>query len=311
MPNFLHVSHPNVAGYQHADYAEALSEFGAPYHLSACNGWILIREIADHPWRDARGCYPIFSCADWTALPRDLENIEGVISLVMVIDPFGNYAPDSLSVWFPDLCAAYKQHHIIDLTRPLLADLSEHHARNIRMAAQQVEVQLCDDPSRVANEWVDLYKTLIDRHRITGIAAFSDASLRKQLEVPGTTLFRATAQNQTVGMMLWYEQQNVGYYHLAAYSDVGYKLKASFAVMARSIEYFSTRAQFLSLGAGAGTYESAEGGLSRFKRGWATGTRTAYLCGRIFDRTRYDQLVAERGLTTGDFFPLYRTGEVS
>ena len=305
------MSHPKVAGYQHADYADALSESGAPYHLSACNGWILIRQIAGHPWRDARGCYPIFSCGDWGALPHDLKNIEQIISLVMVTDPFGTYTPESLSFCFPDLCVPYKQHHIIELTRPLFANLSEHHARNVRLATQQVDVQVCDDPSRFASEWIVLYQTLIRRHQITGIAAFSDTSLRKQLQVPGTILFRATAQNQTIGMMLWYHQQYIGYYHLAAYSDVGYELKASFAVMARSIEYFSTRAQFLSLGAGAGTYESPEDGLSRFKRGWATATRTAYLCGRIYDRRKYDQLLAERGLTTGDFFPLYRTGEVS
>ena len=122
-------------------------------------------------------------------------------------------------------------------------------------------------------------------------------------------MFRAVHQGVSVGMTLWYIQGEVGYYHLAAYSDVGYALRASFALFAGAIEYFATRLRWLNLGAGAGIHSASSDGLTRFKRGWATGTRTAYLCGRICDPARYAEVVQARGVSGADYFPLYRKGE--
>ena len=51
-------------------------------------------------------------------------------------------------------------------------------------------------------------------------------------------------------------------------------------------------------------------GLSRFKRGWSTGTRTAYFCGRIFDHARYSEIMSVEGGGTTDYFPAYRKGEL-
>jgi hypothetical protein len=75
------------------------------------------------------------------------------------------------------------------------------------------------------------------------------------------------------------------------------------------MEYFAGQGlQWLGLGAGAGT-RSDQSGLTRFKRGWATGTRTAYFCGRIFNRTAYDEIVRPRNAPASDFFPAYRADE--
>src|SRR5262249_47210850 len=103
---------------------------------------------------------------------------------------------------------------------------------------------------------------------------------------------------------------NRAYYHLGAYSDTGYDLGASFALFEYSIEYFSQSGmKWLSLGAGAGTAANADSGLSRFKAGGSNGTRTAYLCGRIFDRSKYQDIVTTRNVPMTDYFPAYRLGE--
>jgi hypothetical protein len=52
-----------------------------------------------------------------------------------------------------------------------------------------------------------------------------------------------------------------------------------------------------------------DGGLTRFKRGWATGTRPVYFCGRIFQRERYEQLARQGGAPVSGYFPAYRHGE--
>ncbi|HYG36532.1 MAG TPA: hypothetical protein VEC99_17195 [Clostridia bacterium] len=299
-----------MSGYQHAAYAAALFEYGGPRHLSACDGWILVSPIPDRPWFDARGCYPLFSCKNWANLHADLDSMHDLVSLVLVADPFGNHTRGDLERCFPELCRPYKEHYVIDLGRPLPELLGGPHARNIRKALQQVQVEQCGSPQQFAREWTALYAALVERHQIKGLSDFSDATLEKQLGVPGTVAFRAISEGVTIGMILWYVQGDVGYYHLAAYNDFGYELRASFALFARSIEFFSNRLRFLNLGAGAGVYNSSEDGLTRFKRGWSTGTRTAYLCGRVFDHQKYDQLVrAKCGLAT-DYFPPYRKGEV-
>ena len=142
---------------------------------------------------------------------------------------------------------------------------------------------------------------------MTGISAFSHLSFAAQLQVPGIVAFRAlTADEELAGAALWYVDGDVAYWHLAAYSEQGYRLDASYALLASALEHFAADAslRWASLGAGAGV-DAAGAGLDRFKAGWATGTRTAHFCGRVLDREAYAALSPRPGDTS--FFPAYRT----
>jgi Acetyltransferase (GNAT) domain len=299
-------------GYADPAYARSLAEFGAPRGLPRSRSWVLVRDIPGFAAKDARGCYPLFSCADWSRLAADLEDLKGdLVSLALVADPFGDYDVVSLRRCFPDRCYPYKEHHVIDLARPVeQVVLAGPHARNIKKARQQVSVEHCTEPAAWLDEWASLYANLVSRHGINprAISAFSRAAFAQQLRSPGLALFRAVAAGETVGMLLWYVWGLVGYYHLGAYSDRGYDLRASFALFAHAIEFFAPRLRWLNLGAGAGVQSSGDDGLTRFKRGWATGTRTAYFCGRIFDPARYALLAEANGATGNDYFPIYRKG---
>ena len=122
-------------------------------------------------------------------------------------------------------------------------------------------------------------------------------------------MFRATHRGVTVGIILWYSHGEVAYYHLGAYSDAGYLHGASFALFQSAIAYFSQRAAWLNLGAGAGARSDGRDGLTRFKSGWATGTRTAWLCGRVFNRRLYESLASPHQGRQRSYFPAYRAGE--
>ena len=299
-----------MSGYMHAGYAQALAEFGTPRELPQSRGWILECPIPGFHDHDARGCYPLFACQDWSQLHIDLENLgTRLVSLALVTDPFGEYNPAYLHQCFRDVVFPYKEHHVIDLERPMRSFVSRHHARNVRKALQAIDVERCRDPAQFADKWGELYANLMRRHNITGMSAFSRNSLVRQLQVPGIVGFRAVHRGATVGMVLWYVQGQVGYYHLAAYSDLGYELRASFALFAHAIEYFAPRLRWLNLGAGAGVRGGGTDGLTRFKSGWATGTRTAYFCGRIFDHARYAGIAKATGVSGTDYFPIYRKGE--
>jgi hypothetical protein len=301
-------------GYSHAAYAASLAEFGTPRLLPGSVGWVLQRAIRDTPWRDAMGCYPLFACQDWSRLHLDLDELQGELaSLAIVADPFGEHDPDYLRQCFPDVVVPFKEHAVVDLSQSPASFVDAHHRRNARKALERVTVEPQADATRFAAEWIALYGKLIERHQIRGLTAFSEESFRAQLAVPGLTMFRATHGDETVGMTLWYADRGVAYYHLGAYSDAGYELGASFALFWRVIEYFSSQGlQWLNLGAGAGLSGSGEvDGLTRFKRGWATGTRTAYFCGRILDRAKYDEIMETKGVAASSYFPAYRRGEFS
>jgi len=301
----------SVTGYYHADYAASLADFGVPRLLSGSGGWILQRSIAGTPFWDAMGCYPLFCCTDWSALAQDLEEIsEELTSLVLVTDPFGEYTEETLRSAFSDLAKPFKDHFVVDLEADAERFVDPHHRRSARKALSAVSIERCEDTAGHVNEWRDLYANLSARHDIRGIARFSDASFARQSKVPGGVILRATHEGQTVGMIWWFVSGNVAYYHLGAYSDRGYELRASFALFWRAIELFKAAGlRWLNLGAGAGVGNNPTDGLSRFKRGWSTGVRPTYLCGRIFDRVRYEQLVKSKGIQDPVYFPAYRTGE--
>jgi hypothetical protein len=298
-------------GYLHPDYAASLAEFGTPRHLPESDGWIIERRITDAPDRDAMGPYPLFACRDWSKLHRDLDAIsDDLVSLVLVTDPLGAFTLADLERSFPDRLIRFKDHFVADLSVPLDDFVDSHHRRNVRKALKAVSVERIEDPARLHGEWCALYQNLIERHSIRGISAFSPAAFRRQLEVPGLSMFCALQDGEVIGIALWYEQAGAGYYHLAAYSARGYELRASFALFWRAFEHFAAKGlRMLDLGAGAGTDNLAEDGLTRFKRGWSTGTLPTYLGGRIFDPPRYKRLAEAASAGTSGYFPAYRAGE--
>jgi hypothetical protein len=299
-----------MTGYLHPNYAESLSEFGAPLQLPKSGGWLLKRTIGGTDV-DAMGAYPLFACSDWKSLKCDFNQLgKTLVSVVLVTDPFGEYDESLLRDSFGDMVIPFKSHFLTDLGCPPESAICEHHSRNATIGLKQVTVERCEDPFSHLDDWVRLYSVLTQRHQITGIRAFSAASFAGQLRTPGIVCFRALRGLQTVGMILWYVQNSVAYYHLGAYTDEGYQLRASFALFRSALEYFAESGlKYANLGAGAGLGSVADDGLSRFKRGWSTAVRTTYLCGRIFDREEYDRLVRARGVVATNYFPAYRKGE--
>lgn len=294
-------------GYAASEYPHALAAFGTPRHLVQAGAWLLQVPVPDSDYQDARGPYPLFTCQNWSALVDELVALKDeIVSVILVVDPFSAVQSDVLAHIFPDVCYAYKDHFIIDLSRPADEIISPRHMRNVKKAQALVQVEHCDNPYLHLGTWCELYANLVQRHAITGIAAFSPESFRAQFNVPGLDVFRAHIDGETVGMVLWVQQNGVGYYHLAAYSDRGYETRSSFALFYSAIQYFSGKLNWLNLGAGAGIQGDSSDGLTQFKRGWSTGTRPAYLCGRILNPTAYQHLVKTSGVSESSFFPLYR-----
>ncbi|HZN04818.1 MAG TPA: GNAT family N-acetyltransferase [Candidatus Polarisedimenticolia bacterium] len=297
------------AAYAHPGYAASLSEFGTPRALPGSGGFLLERAIPGTSDRDAMGCYPLFSCLDWSRLGDDLAALEGtLVSVAAVVDPFGLDDEERLRACFRDRVVPFKEHFIADLDRHDLASLSRHHRYYARRALARSDVEVCVDPPQHLDEWLALYATLCARHDLRGIQAFSRTAFEQQLRVPGIVLLRARSDGETIGAHLWYVQGEVAYSHLAAASPRGYEAMVFYALYWRACEHFRGRVRVVDFGAGAGLAAGADDGLTRFKRGWANGTRMAYFCGRILDRERYAKILAG-GRAEERYFPAYRAGE--
>ncbi len=171
----------SMTGYLHPAYAESFAEFGTPRELRRSGGWILDRQIPGFSFRDAMGCYPLFACQDWSQIDSDLKDVgnDGLVSLSIVTDPFGDYHEAHLQRCFNHVVKPFKEHFIVDLSLPISTFVTSHHRRYARKAIQEQYIEMCETPSRFLNEWTDLYAHLIDRHNIKGIHAFSRSAFRR------------------------------------------------------------------------------------------------------------------------------------
>lgn len=300
-----------LPGYLNSQYAASLEEFGSPRELQCAGGWLLERSIPGSPYRDAMGCYPLFCCQDWAALQAGMDGLQGeLVSVALAPDPFGEYTEADLRRCF-DLVVPFKESFVVDLESATGVFGTAHHRYYARRALKRLEMRVVERPLDRLDDWVELYGHLVERHGLTGIKAFSRAAFRRQLALPGSVLFLAMQGSVPVAGYLWFVHNDVAYSHLRAMNPEGYKLRAGYALYAAAIEHFRGKVRWLNLGSGAGAASEGSDGLTKFKAGWATGTRPRYFCGKILQAGAYLHLTRRTHTEAASYFPAYRSGELA
>jgi hypothetical protein len=244
-------------------------------------------------------------------LADDLDGLaSSLVSVVLVSDPLAPVDEKTLRKCF-DKVQPHKRHYIVECHQPPSSFVNRSHQRHAVQAIRNVHVDRCERPLDWLEDWMRLYGVLARRHSITGVRLFDRQAMARQLVIPGIEMFRSSVNGRTVGLDLWFVQDDVAHGHLAAFDDEGYSLHAAYASKWRVLEYFQDRVNCLNLG--AGRLSDASDGLSYFKRGFSTGTRPAWLCGRIFQPEVYAELARLReaqDTQSKDYFPVYRAGEL-
>lgn len=299
----------DLTGYLHPGYAAALAEFGTPICLPRSGGWLLRRRIPGTDFFDAMGTYPYLACVDWASLATDLDALQEadpqLVSVSAAPDPFGSYDNDALRRAFPDLVNPYKQHLVADLEMPDERIISEHHAARIRRAKRKLAVEVVDQPLSCVELWTRLFEYSVRQFSITGIQAFSPASFARQLAIPGTSLWLVHHETEAVAAAVTMSHDNVAYTHLLAASPLGRKLGASYVIYDSAIRHLRRTVRWIDWGAVPGDSDG-ETGLKSFKAGWSTGSKPAYICGRITNRKNYELLAQTTGTAGSSYFPCYR-----
>jgi hypothetical protein len=258
---------------------------------------------------DATGPYPYLTCTDWLSLPDDLDELQAadpeLVSITAAPDPFGSFTEGALRKAFPDLVSQYKQHYVADLTRPDEEIISEHHRREVSRARRKMSVELVDQPLQQLANWLELFGHAVRQFSITGMRAFSARAFEHQLGLPGAQLWLVRHNDEAVAASVTMTHEGVAYTHLLAASPGGRKLGASYLIYDANIRLLRPTVRWIDWGAVPGDSD-AETGLKLFKAGWATGTRPAYICGRILNRAHYTSIARERGTVDRPYFPCYR-----
>ncbi len=253
------------------------------------------------------GCYPLFCCSNWDGLADDIYNKRNDwVSFSIVTDPFHDTNEEKLKTIFNEKVMPFKNHFIVKLQDDWQTFIDKTHFLKARNAIRTIKIERVESPLNFIDVWNGLYTNLINRHQITGITKFSKKAFKGMFETPGLSVYNATLNDEIIGMVLFYEMDEVVYYHLGAYSEMGYKQNASFGIFLRAIKDFSNAGKtYLNLGAGAGLIETANDGLARFKKGWASEERTAWFCGTVFNKELYGELTKKLD-RANSYFPLYR-----
>lgn len=293
----------NARGYASYSYAHSLHEFGTPVLLSRSQGYLLKRPIPASLHEDCCAPYPLLCCQNWAGLADDLAELKDrVVSVVAVLDPFAECDPNGLG--FSEGVTPFKDHFVVDLQTPWESAIHHNHKRNAKKASKTLSIEKVPYSPKVLETWISLYDHLIERHNITGITTFSPKTFELQLQLPDMEIYQASLAGDVIGMVLFLKVEERVYYHLGAYSEKGYTHQAAFGIFWQALHDYQTQVQTVSLGAGSGLTNS-EDGLTRFKRGWSTGTRTAHLGKHIANKTVYEELSKQRA-KGGSFFPAYR-----
>ena len=88
----------------------------------------LQRNIPGSDAADAMGCYPLFSCGDWSRLGDDLAELSNeLVSVAVVPDPFDDFQEETLRATLPDKVVPLKEHFLVDLSEPMEKFVTKHH----------------------------------------------------------------------------------------------------------------------------------------------------------------------------------------
>jgi hypothetical protein len=281
-------------------YAEALAGPGAAMPVPEWGAHVVRRPIAGDRC-DAIGIYPMQVFRRGADIRAGLDRLAalGLVSMVLVPDPLLCPAP-ALARDF-DVSRPFKAHYLIDPAQGRF-DPTKHHRDRIRRGVRRCRVQRVSLADRL-DDWRKLYAGLVERHAITGPAAFRDQYFQMLAQAPAVEAFAAFVGDACAGMTLWFAAEGVVYNHLTAANALGYANGANFALYDAAIAHFAGQG-VINLGGGAGVAPGANDGLAAFKRGFANSEIDAHVCGAILDPGAYEALCAGRPAST--FFPAYR-----
>lgn len=285
-------------------YASAFAAM-EPVWLPHAGTHVLKRVIPGTEQFDAMGCYPLCVMKADQKIADDFKMLKekGIATLVAVTDCLSQPEEAFLQAHF-DRCRSYKTHYVYDAKLPN-ADYSKHHRDRTRRARKSCETRVVNLADHL-DAWMECYTTLVKKKNITGIQNFSRDYFAAVAAMPEATTIAAFVDGVFASGHIWMRHEGLAYAHLAASTELGYKLRCAFPIYDDAIQLFKNEC-VIDFGGGAGAEESEQDGLRDFKKGFANTEKRNFLCGKILNADLYQSLCAARNVSPeAAFFPAYR-----
>ena len=296
-------------------YASTWSHVGDVVAMPRSGVHLLARRVHGTARHDLASPHPRIVAEDLSALRDDLRDtrVDGraPLSSVLVLDPALD--EDAVRAAFDGAAVVrpFKTHHLSDLRLPAEQRSSSHHRYYARRSAKDLAFEVLEATAlrarraQVLDDVMTMYAVLVERHGIAPDARLTRASVADLLGLDEAYLVRADLDGRTVGAMLWLLDGDRAYNHLHVMADEGYRRRAAYGLYAAALDHAAGRgATVADIGAGAGANDDPDDGLARFKQGWGTERRTAWLVGTVHDAVGYAEVCGTSG--PGGWFPAYR-----
>lgn len=265
-------SHP----YCSEAYSRALDEANAS--TLAVPDWgthVLVREGPGGK-RMAVGARPFASLDPGCDLEAGLDHLRqaGVTSVSLVTDPLWGAERAELARAF-DVCRRFKEIYLVDTaSEPRISKRHRNRIKNARKAAEVREISLAEHLER----WFALYSRNVANRKIP--QPFTNAHFEHISRLPGLRTVAVLIDGEIATITMWLPYQDTLYFHDAASSEAGHATEASYVAFAHVVEHFDD-CRYIFLGGAADFFDDPLDGLARFKRGFANGSNTSYLCSSI------------------------------
>lgn len=298
-----------MVGYSSEYYYRTLDRVGQPLFLPRSQAWGLVRNIPNTSYRDLSASFPFLRAISPNRITEDFADLpDDVVTAVVVTDPFSEADPNMLNHSFNAGLTFFKKHYVVNV-QSYATDVHHEHLNKVRTAfGRGVTVHECYRTDYYEEIWGMLWDLLVSRHGLADAPGPSRSGVIRQLRVPGTMCVRAQLGSNVIGMVIFYIEGSNAYYHLGAYSEMGYDVHVSYAIFWNAFSYLRDRGvKQVSLGGNAGMKNDDEDGLAYFKRGWASHTVPVYIGKSVLKPDLYDALCEKKGVSSStSFFPAYR-----
>lgn len=293
-----------MSAHPYADpgYAASVAGGAEVVRVAAWDVPVFLRAIPGTDRVDAAGCAPLTPLSPDADLRAGLDELRrrGAVSVVLVADPLGGPASETLAAVF-DVCRPFKTHYVVE-RGAAPPEFARRHRREIDKARAVYAVRIFDLAAH-RTAALRLYLAQLARHGVGRTEAAAGPEIDALAALPGTRTIGAFRGGTLEGFVVFVSGAGVAYSHIAGTSDAARADGAHHACYAAGIESLLPEAT-VDLGGVPGLHDDPNHGLALFKRGFATTTRMAWLCGAILDRDAYAALGG--AARAGDFFPVYR-----
>lgn len=233
--------------------------------------YVLVRE-GQAGVRQATGIRPLGPLDPGCEVGAGLDRLRdaGIASVALVTDPMWSPDPDALREAF-DACRPFRENYLVD--REAEVHVGKRHRNRInraRRAGRVGEVALAEHLDR----WLALYGENVENRQIR--QPFGRAYFERLAEMSSLRTIAVLVGEEIVTMTLWLEHEDTLYFHESASSVTGNRVSAGYAAFTHAIE--SAGARYVLLGGSAALRDDPLDGVAMFKRGFANGSATSYLC---------------------------------